>query len=169
MPAEEVDYYKPVTKKEQLAQIAELERRINELQKALPNSTPENWLKRNWYWASVVAAVILGSGIGVSALTVFKNAIIDDRIREALREPLQDIKEQGKKITEIDAKVSSIDELLKMVVQSDLHRTAALPSKEFQKNLTAVQNRHKSSDPCCKRGLYVPGTGVLRLRSAAVS
>src|ERR1039458_9957559 len=35
--------------------------------------------------------------------------------------------------------------------------------------LTAVQNRHKSSDPCCKRGLYVPGTGVLRLRSAAVS
>src|ERR1035441_4431392 len=34
---------------------------------------------------------------------------------------------------------------------------------------TAVQNRHKSSDPCCKRGLYVPGTGVLRLRSAAVS
>jgi predicted phage tail protein len=36
-------------------------------------------------------------------------------------------------------------------------------------NNTAVQNRHKSSDPCCKRGLYVPGTGVLRLRSAAVS
>src|ERR1022692_2798585 len=35
--------------------------------------------------------------------------------------------------------------------------------------VTAVQDRHKSDDPCCKRGLYVPGTGVLRLRSAAVS
>jgi S1-C subfamily serine protease len=34
---------------------------------------------------------------------------------------------------------------------------------------TAVQNGHKSDDPCCKRGLCVPGTGVLRLRSAAVS
>jgi uncharacterized repeat protein (TIGR03803 family) len=34
---------------------------------------------------------------------------------------------------------------------------------------TAVQDRHKSDDPCCKRGLCVPGTGVLRLRSAAVS
>src|ERR1017187_1456828 len=34
---------------------------------------------------------------------------------------------------------------------------------------TAVQNRHKSSDPCCKRGTCVPGTGILRLRSAAVS
>src|ERR1039458_210524 len=34
--------------------------------------------------------------------------------------------------------------------------------------ITAVQDRHKSDDPCCKRGLYVPGTGVLRLRSAAV-
>src|ERR1022692_4220470 len=38
-----------------------------------------------------------------------------------------------------------------------------------QKQITAVQDRHKSDDPCCKRGLYVPGTGVLRLRSAAVS
>ena len=36
-------------------------------------------------------------------------------------------------------------------------------------DLTAVQDRHKSDDPCCKRGLCVPGTGVLRLRSAAVS
>jgi hypothetical protein len=34
---------------------------------------------------------------------------------------------------------------------------------------TAVQNRHKSSDPCCKRGLYMPGTGILRSRSAASS
>ena len=37
------------------------------------------------------------------------------------------------------------------------------------RDITAVQDRHKSDDPCCKRGLYVPGTGVLRLRSAAVS
>jgi transposase, IS5 family len=35
--------------------------------------------------------------------------------------------------------------------------------------ITAVQNRHKSSDPCCKRGLYMPGTGILRSRSAASS
>jgi len=34
---------------------------------------------------------------------------------------------------------------------------------------TAVQNRQKSSDPCCKRGLCVPGTGKLRSRSAASS
>lgn len=34
---------------------------------------------------------------------------------------------------------------------------------------TAVQDRQKSSDPCCKRGLCVPGTGVRNLRSAAVS
>jgi len=41
----------------------------------------------------------------------------------------------------------------------------------FQKllELTAVQNRQKSNDPRCKRGLCVPGTGILRLRSAAVS
>jgi hypothetical protein len=35
--------------------------------------------------------------------------------------------------------------------------------------VTAVQDRHKSDDPCCKRGLCVPGIGILRLRSAAVS
>jgi len=35
--------------------------------------------------------------------------------------------------------------------------------------ITAVQNRHKSSDPCCKQGTCVPGTGILRSRSAAVS
>jgi hypothetical protein len=34
---------------------------------------------------------------------------------------------------------------------------------------TAVQDRHKYNDPCCKRGLCVPGIGILRLRSAAVS
>jgi ParB family chromosome partitioning protein len=34
---------------------------------------------------------------------------------------------------------------------------------------TAVQNKHKSSDPCCKRGLCAPGTGNLRSRSAAAS
>src|ERR1035437_5969151 len=28
--------------------------------------------------------------------------------------------------------------------------------------ITAVQDRQKSSDPCCKRGLWVPGTGNLR-------
>jgi hypothetical protein len=33
----------------------------------------------------------------------------------------------------------------------------------------AVQDRHKSSDPCCKRELCVPRTGSLSLRSAAVS
>jgi hypothetical protein len=35
--------------------------------------------------------------------------------------------------------------------------------------LTAVQNRQKSSRPCCKRELCVPGTGILRLRSTSVS
>ena len=34
---------------------------------------------------------------------------------------------------------------------------------------TAVQDRQKSSDPCCKRALCVPGTGILRSRSAASS
>ena len=35
--------------------------------------------------------------------------------------------------------------------------------------VTAVQNRQKSSDPCCKRELCVPETGILRLRSTSVS
>src|ERR1019366_8585376 len=35
--------------------------------------------------------------------------------------------------------------------------------------VTAVQNRHKNSGPCCKRELGVPGTGILRLRSTSVS
>ena len=47
----------------------------------------------------------------------------------------------------------------------DLERTPVT----FHAKTTAVQDRHKSDDPCCKRGLCVPGTGVLRLRSAAVS
>ena len=35
--------------------------------------------------------------------------------------------------------------------------------------LTAVLNRQEPSGPCCKRELCVPETGILRLRSAAVS
>ena len=35
--------------------------------------------------------------------------------------------------------------------------------------ITAVQNRQKSSDPCCKRGLWVPGTGNLRSGSTVSS
>jgi hypothetical protein len=34
---------------------------------------------------------------------------------------------------------------------------------------TTVQNRRKSSGPCCKRGLCVPENGILRLRSAVLS
>jgi hypothetical protein len=35
--------------------------------------------------------------------------------------------------------------------------------------LTAVQNRHKSNGPRCKRELCGPGTGILKSRSAPVS
>ena len=41
--------------------------------------------------------------------------------------------------------------------------------KTILNRITAVQDRHKYNDPCCKRGLCVPGIGILRLRSAAVS
>jgi len=34
---------------------------------------------------------------------------------------------------------------------------------------TAVQNKHKDSDPCCKQGLCVTGAKGFRLRSASVS
>jgi hypothetical protein len=37
------------------------------------------------------------------------------------------------------------------------------------KEITTVQNRRKSSGPCCKRGLCVPENGILRLRSAVLS
>ncbi len=40
---------------------------------------------------------------------------------------------------------------------------------ELLAHYTAVQNRQKSSDPCCKRGLCVPETGILKSRSAATS
>ena len=43
-----------------------------------------------------------------------------------------------------------------------------LPAILYPK-ITAVQDRQKSSDPCCKRALCVPGTGILRSRSAASS
>jgi hypothetical protein len=43
------------------------------------------------------------------------------------------------------------------------------PVYELLSGITAVQDRHKYNDPCCKRGLCVPGIGILRLRSAAVS
>jgi len=36
-------------------------------------------------------------------------------------------------------------------------------------NLTAVQNRQKSSDSRCNQGLCVPGTEILKSRSPAVS
>jgi hypothetical protein len=35
--------------------------------------------------------------------------------------------------------------------------------------ITLVQDRQKSSDPCCNQGLCVPGTGILKSRSPAVS
>ena|SRR5450759_2455154 len=44
-----------------------------------------------------------------------------------------------------------------------------MPTMDDYYEPTAVQNRQKSSDPCCKRGLCVPGTGILRSRSAASS
>jgi hypothetical protein len=34
---------------------------------------------------------------------------------------------------------------------------------------TAVLNKRKSCDPCCRQGLCVPGDGIPRLRSTAVS
>src|ERR1035437_7068745 len=36
-------------------------------------------------------------------------------------------------------------------------------------DITAVQDRQKSNDPCCKRGLWVPGTGNLRSGSTVSS
>src|ERR1017187_4604457 len=52
--------------------------------------------------------------------------------------------------------------------QSDHGRQEVLvPPPQLNANIfigTAVQDRHRSSDPCCKRGLCVPGTGILRSR-----
>jgi len=41
--------------------------------------------------------------------------------------------------------------------------------RQFPFRITAVQNRQESRDPCCKWGLCVPGTGILRSRSPASS
>src|ERR1017187_1965212 len=40
---------------------------------------------------------------------------------------------------------------------------------EYRVEVTLVQDRQKSSDPCCNQGLCVPGTGILKSRSPAVS
>lgn len=130
----EVDY-DPVTTKEQLA---ELDRKLSELQNALPARTPEKWLRRNWYWLSVGAALILGSGIGISALTVFKNAVIDNRVREALREPVQKLSSQGERLANMEGAVSGMKESLNALLQNELRRTAALPQKDFQKQLPTI-------------------------------
>ena len=42
-------------------------------------------------------------------------------------------------------------------------------SEKFPFDITLVQDRQKSSDPCCNQGLCVPGTGILKSRSPAVS
>ena len=61
-------------------------------------------------------------------------------------------------------------------VTTDLQLCQELDTNELKQTsgklyfyVTAVQNRQKSSDPRCKRGFYVPETGILKSRSAASS
>jgi hypothetical protein len=48
-------------------------------------------------------------------------------------------------------------------------RLATVPTPAERNGITLVQDRQKSSDPCCNQGLCVPGTGILKSRSPAVS
>ena len=57
----------------------------------------------------------------------------------------------------------------KLLLERKSFQKFADPDKDPFYTITAVQDRQKSSDPCCKRALCVPGTGILRSRSAASS
>src|ERR1039458_9024799 len=88
----------------------------------------ENLLKRHSYLVPLVT-LLLGSGL----LAFFKNGLIDGRIRETLRDPLQKIADQGEKIAEINGKLSGIADLLKIVVQNEMKRVSALTPLDFDK------------------------------------
>ena len=70
----------------------------------------------------------------------------------------QQVRDGSLKLTRI-AQITSVNEMCSV---KDL-------DMQYVFQDTAVQNRHKSNDPCCKRGLCVPGTGILRSGSAASS
>jgi len=72
-----------------------------------------------------------------------------------------------------DPILTGILKVTKLPVQSTfwrfvnaLHRHVA---RQILTIITAVQNKHKDSDPCCKQGLCVTGAKGFRLRSASVS
>jgi hypothetical protein len=55
------------------------------------------------------------------------------------------------------------------LVSSGIFRIFDRGATSSRSLVTTVQNRRKSSGPCCKRGLCVPENGILRLRSAVLS
>jgi hypothetical protein len=140
LAAEEVEYCDLASSKEQIADLA---RRIGKLEQKPATADPnpsiserpkENLLKRHSYLVPLVT-LLLGSGL----LAFFKNGLIDGRIRETLRDPLQKIADQGEKIAEINGKLSGIADLLKIVVQNEMKRVSALIPLDFDKSLPDVK------------------------------
>jgi hypothetical protein len=119
-----------------------LDGRITQLEQhrsANSGATRDVWVKRNSYWLWPVITLLIGSGVVGGFFRWFFGDLVDHQIDSKLSAPIAQLGDQKTTLARIDTRLNDISELLKIVVQNEMKRVAALAQEDFNKNLGTVK------------------------------